>query len=73
MNKSHKENLIEKLHTGRYEEYKGVSICLINDFYSPLNKKIRYQVHCDGKYSFSQFYDCIDEAIKKYFEIRKRR
>ena len=73
MNKSHKENLTEKLHSGRYEEYKGVSICLINDFYPSMNKKNRYQVHCDGKYKFSQLYDCINEAIKKYFEITKRR
>ena len=73
MNKSHKENLIEKLHNGRYEEYKGVSICLINDFYSTMNKKIRYQVHCDGRHKFSQLYDCANEAIKKYFEIRRRR
>jgi hypothetical protein len=73
MSKSHRKNLIDKLYSGRYEERKGVSICLINDFYPSVNKKIRYQVHCDGKYKFSQLYDCAGEAIKKYFEITRRR
>jgi hypothetical protein len=73
MSKSHRKNLIDKLHSRRYEERKGVSICLINDFYPSVNKKIRYQVHCDGKYKFSHLYDCANEAIKKYFEILRRR
>ena len=71
-NKSHRENLRDKLQNGKYEEYKTLSVCKINDFYRLVHRKIRYQVHSDGRYKFSELYEDIEEAMDKYFEIRRR-
>ena len=59
----------ERIESGRYEEHKGLSICKINDFYRLPNGKIKYQVH---SYYFSQLYEDIDEALDKFFEIRRK-
>jgi len=42
---------------------------MINDFYEPMNKKIKYQVHCR---SFSGLYENIEEALNKFFELRRK-
>ena len=72
MGKTHRENLRDKLQNGRYENYKGLSICLINGFVKMNFRGLTYQVHSDGRIKFSQFYKDIEEAIDKYFEIRRR-
>ena len=68
-NKSYRQSVKIKIDSGRYVEHKGLSICKINDFYPLMNKKIRYQVH---SYFFSQLYEDIDEALNKFFEIRRK-
>ena len=65
--KSHRESIKEKITNGRYVEYRGLSICKINDFYPLANGKTKYQVH---SYYFSELYDNIDEALDRFFEIR---
>ena len=42
---------------------------MINDFYEPMHKKIKYQVHCR---SFSGLYEDIEEALNKFFELRRK-
>jgi hypothetical protein len=72
MGKTHRENLRERLINGRYESYKGLSICLINRFIKMDFRGIKYQVHSDGRIKFSELYSDIEEAISKYFEIRRK-
>ena len=69
--KSYRQNVREIITSGRYSEYKGLSICMINDFYEPMtmNKKIKYQVHCR---SFSGLYENIEQALNKFFELRRK-
>ena len=70
---SHRDRISNKLFNGLYEEYKSRSICRINDFYPLRSGKIKYQVHNDThRHLFSELYDDIDEAIDKFFEIRKK-
>ena len=72
-NKSHRENLRDKLQNGRYEEHKGLAICRINDFYKLVHGQGRYQVHSEyGKHKFSELYEDIEEAMDKFFETRRR-
>ena len=68
-----RKNYIRKqISSGRYVEYKSISICKINDFYSLISKKIMYQVHCTHpKYKHSALYEDIEEAIDKFTELRK--
>ena len=66
---SHKQNLKDKVLSGRSVDYKGLTICRINDFYPLMHKKIRYQVH---SHFFSKLYENIDEAVDKFFDIRTR-
>tara|TARA_R100000008_G_C3579599_1_gene167554 strand:- start:1056 stop:1286 length:231 start_codon:yes stop_codon:yes gene_type:complete len=68
-NRSYRQRVRERIESGRYEEHKGLSICKINDFYRLPNGKIKYQVH---SYYFSQLYEDIDEALDKFFEIRRK-
>ncbi|HAE75107.1 MAG TPA: hypothetical protein DCG52_01810 [Alphaproteobacteria bacterium] len=56
----------------RHVDYKGLSICCINDFYGLISGKIKYQVHCDdNKYKFSKLYTNLDIAINKFMAIRR--
>jgi len=68
-NKSYRQSVKSKMQNGRHTEYKGLSICRINDFYPLMSGKIRYQVH---SYFFSQLYEDVDEALDKFFEIRRK-
>ena len=68
-NRSYRQRVRERIESGRYEEHKGLSICKINDFYRLPNGKIKYQVH---SYYLSQLYEDIDEALDKFFEIRRK-
>lgn len=54
---------------GGYEEYKGLSICRINDFYPLIHGKIKYQVH---SYFYSNLFEDIEDALDKFFEIRRK-
>jgi len=67
--KSYRQRIKNRIQNGHYEEYKGLSICTINDFYPLMNGKIRYQVH---SYFFSQLYENIEDALDKFFEIRRK-
>ena len=70
---SHRERIKYNISNGRYEEYKTVSICKINDYYRIANGAIKYQVHNEShKHSFSQLYDNIDEAVDKFFELKRK-
>lgn len=66
---TYRKRIKNLLQNGRYEEHKGLSICKINDFYPLPSGKIKYQVH---SYYFSQLYEDIDEALDKFFEIRRK-
>ena len=68
-NKSYRQNIKDSIERGRHAEHKGLSICKINDFYPLMSGKIRYQVH---SYFFSQLYEDIDDALDKFFEIRRK-
>jgi hypothetical protein len=68
-NQSYRQIIKGRIQNGRYEEYKGLSICKINDFYPLMSGKIKYQVH---SYFFSQLYEEIDDALDKFFEIRRK-
>lgn len=69
---THRESIKDKLLSGSYEEYNNLSICRINDFYT-IHSGIKYQVHNDAhRYSFSELYDDVEEAIDKFFEIRRK-
>ena len=71
--KSHRERIKDKLLSGRYEDYKTLSICRINDFYTLRGNKVKYQVHNDlHRNSFSELYEDVEEAIDKFFEIRRK-
>ena len=65
---SHRDNVKNRITRGRYVEFRGLSICKINDFYN-LRTGIKYQVH---SYFFSKLYEDIDEAIDKFFELRTK-
>tara|TARA_R110000824_G_scaffold14985_4_gene63375 strand:- start:22417 stop:22647 length:231 start_codon:yes stop_codon:yes gene_type:complete len=67
--KSYRQRVKDKIQNGRHEEYKGLSICKINDYYSSLNRKIKYQVH---SHFFSDLYEDIELALDKFFEIRRK-
>lgn len=66
---SYRRRIKNRIQDGKYEEYKGLSICKINDFYPLMNGKIKYQVH---SYFFSRLYEDIDDALDKFFEIRRK-
>ena len=66
---SYRQNLKGKILSGRSVDYKGLTICRINDFYPLMHKKIRYQVH---SHFFSKLYEDIDEALDKFFDIRRK-
>ena len=68
-NKSYRQNIKSRIQSGKYTEHKGLSICRINDFYQSMIKKTKYQVH---SYFFSQLYEDVDEALDKFFEIRRK-
>jgi len=69
---THRESIKNKLLGGTYEEYNSLSICRINDFYT-IHSGIKYQVHNDThRYSFSELYDDVEEAMDKFFEIRRK-
>jgi hypothetical protein len=65
---SHRDNVKNRITSGRYVEFRGLSICKINDFYN-LRTGTKYQVH---SYFFSELYEDIDEAIDKFFELRSK-
>tara|TARA_R100000005_G_C4992389_1_gene199595 strand:+ start:1571 stop:1801 length:231 start_codon:yes stop_codon:yes gene_type:complete len=67
--KGYRQRIKDKIQNGWYEEYKGLSICRINDFYPLMNGKIKYQVH---SHFFSKLYDDIELALDKFFEIRRK-
>ena len=66
---SYRQNVKDKINSGRYVDYKSLSICRINDFYPLMHGKISYQVH---SHFFSKLYENIDEALDKFFEIRRK-
>lgn len=68
-NKSYRQNIKNRIQNGKYTEYKSLSICKINDFYQSVIKQTRYQVH---SYFFSELYEDVDEALDKFFEIRRK-
>tara|TARA_R110002110_G_scaffold37253_8_gene123279 strand:- start:441 stop:668 length:228 start_codon:yes stop_codon:yes gene_type:complete len=68
-NNSYRQRIKHRIQNGKYEEHKGLSICKINDFYPLMSGKIMYQVH---SYFFSQLYGDVEEALSKFFEIRRK-
>ena len=66
---SWRKKIKDKITNGGYEEYKGLSVCKINDFYPLMSGKIRYQVH---SYFYSSLFEDIEEALDKFFEIRRK-
>ena len=66
-NQSYRKRVRNRIQNGEYEEYKGLSVCRINDFYPLINGKIKYQVH---SYYFSRLYEDVEDALDKFFEIR---
>ena len=66
---SWRRRIKDKMLDGGYEEYKGLSICKINDFYPLMSGKVKYQVH---SYFYSNLFDDIEEALDKFFEIRRK-
>lgn len=66
---SYRQNVKDRIQSGRYVDYKGLTICRINDFHRLMHGKIRYQVH---SHFFSKLYENIDEALDKFFEIRRK-
>ena len=66
---SYRRRIKNRIQDGKYEEYKGLSICKINDFYPLMNGKIKFQV---DSYFFSRLYEDIDDALDKFFEIRRK-
>ncbi len=66
---SYRQSVKDRIQVGRYVDYKGLTICRINDFYPLMHKQIRYQVH---SHFFSKLYEDIDEALDKFFEIRRK-
>tara|TARA_Y100000310_G_C20598562_1_gene771795 strand:- start:93 stop:314 length:222 start_codon:yes stop_codon:yes gene_type:complete len=66
---SWRRKIKDKISNGFYEEYKGLSICKINDFYPLISGKVKYQVH---SYFYSSLFDDIEEALDKFFEIRRK-
>tara|TARA_Y100000593_G_scaffold83590_1_gene157707 strand:- start:21411 stop:21641 length:231 start_codon:yes stop_codon:yes gene_type:complete len=67
--KGYRQRIKDKIQNGRYEEYKGLSICKINDYYPLMHGKTKYQVH---SHFFSKLYDDIELALDKFFEIRRK-
>ena len=68
-NNSYRQRVKHQIQNSRFEEHKGLSICKINDFYPLMSGKIMYQVH---SYFFSQLYGDVEEALSKFFEIRRK-
>tara|TARA_R100001244_G_scaffold131831_1_gene105934 strand:+ start:194 stop:415 length:222 start_codon:yes stop_codon:yes gene_type:complete len=66
---SWRRKIKNRISGGFYEEYKGLSICKINDFYPLMSGKVKYQVH---SYFYSNLFDDIEEALDKFFEIRRK-
>ena len=66
---SYTQNVKDKILSGKSVDYKGLTICRINDFYPLMHKKIRYQVH---SHFFSKLYENIDEALNKFFDIKRK-
>lgn len=67
---THRDRIRNKLYKGGYEDYKSLSISAIN---RGIVRNIVYQVHCEsGRHKFSELYEDIEEAISKYFELRKK-
>ena len=66
-NQSYRRRVKSRIQNGKYEEYKGLSICKINDFYP--RPKTQYQVH---SYFFSNLYENVEDALDKFFEIRRK-
>ena len=70
---THRQRIEHNINNGRYEEYKTLSICKINDYYRMHDNKIKYQVHNEShKHSFSMLYENIDEAIDKFFDLKRK-
>lgn len=66
---SYRQVVRDKIQNGRYVEYKGLSICRLNDFHRLIHGKTKYQVH---SHFFSNLYDDVDKALDKFFEIRRK-
>ena len=67
---SYREAIRKKLENGGYEEFNSLCISAID---RTAVGKIFYQVHCDSyKHKFRQLYNNTEEAIDKFFELRKR-
>ncbi|MAF25449.1 hypothetical protein CL634_07735 [bacterium] len=67
---SYREAIQKKLENGGYEEFKSLCVAAI---YRPGVNQTFYQVHWDAyRQPFSKLYDNIEEAMDKFFELRKR-
>tara|TARA_R110002020_G_scaffold466721_1_gene689450 strand:- start:19 stop:234 length:216 start_codon:yes stop_codon:yes gene_type:complete len=67
---THRDKIRGKLENGGYEDYKSISISAIE---RPMLSKVSYQVHCDHyKNKFSKLYNDVEEAMDKFFDLRKR-
>ena len=67
---SYRESIKKKLANGGYEEFK--SLCIATIYRNAVGKTC-YQVHCDSyRCKFSELYDEAEDAIDKFFELRKR-
>ena len=54
-------------------EYKRLSLCLINDHYHRIPKKLLYQVHSDNhKLLMSTLYGDVDVAVSKFLEVKEK-
>jgi len=72
MSTTYREFIENEIYNGRHVDYRGVSICCINDFYELKTGKIKYQVHCDDiKNKFSHLYSNLYTAIDKFMSIRR--
>ncbi len=50
-----------------------LSVCKITDYKEGVRKRPTYQVHCeDSRFLFSHLYYNINEAMLKFFEIKKK-
>jgi len=67
---THRDRIRSKLDKGGYEDYKSLSISVIK---RSVIRNTLYQVHCEsGRHKFSELYEDIEEAISKYFQLRKK-
>jgi tRNA G26 N,N-dimethylase Trm1 len=62
------------LEDGSSVECNRLSLCCINDYLRNSGVRgIRYQVDCDDyRFKFSQLYEDLEKAVKKYVEIKRK-